>query len=230
MTDAARNSVRMSTTPTSEAMKEIVAAAAPLLKSAGFRKRRHTFNRTVDDGLIHVVNFQMGPYEFPGRPDVLAGVRLNLHGLFTLNLGVFVPEMDRGGPPQSSWINDYDCQLRKRIGELMPEQADVWWPLDLEPSGQQVTDALSDVGLAWLDQFTDRRAIISRFRLGDEDELGMTPAAALDVADLLLATGEVDAAEKLVRRYLALDDVRRGHREYVETEYLVLRNLRHLLD
>jgi hypothetical protein len=229
MTDVSRNAVRMSSTPTAEAMKKVVAEAAPMLKSAGFKKRRHTFNRAVGDGLIHLVNFQMGPYDPSGRPDVLAGIRLNLHGLFTINLGVFVPEMDRGGPPRSSWINDYDCQLRKRIGELMPEQNDVWWPLAFEPSQQQAIGALHDVGLPWLDQFTGRQVIIDMFRSRHEAELGMTPAAALDIADLMLATGDTHGAEQVVRSYLAQDVWRSGHRDYVETKYLELRNLRHLL-
>ncbi|WP_433164500.1 DUF4304 domain-containing protein [Kribbella sp. CA-247076] len=220
----------MSSTPTAEAMKQIVAAAAPLLKSAGFRKRRHSFNRLVGDGLAHLVNFQMGLYDPSGRPDVLADIRVNLHGLFTINLGVFVPEMDRQGPPSSSWINDYDCQLRKRIGALMPEQNDVWWPLDFEPSQEQAIDALHDVGLPWLGQFTDRQVILGKFQTGDVEDLGMTPACALDIADLLLGTGKIQAAEQIVRNYLASDEVRRPHRDHVEDEYLELRNLRHLLD
>lgn len=211
-------------------MKQIVAVAAPLLKSAGFKKRRHTFNRRVEDGLVHLVNFQMGPFDPSGRPDVLAGIRVNLHGLFTINLGVFVPEMDRGGAPLSSWVNDYDCQLRKRIGELMPDQNDVWWPLDFEPSQEQAIDALREVGLSWLDQFTSRQIVLDTFWTGDEDELGMSPSAALDIADLLLATGNIQAAEQTVRNYLAKGDLHRGHRDYVENEYLELRNLRHLLD
>lgn len=220
----------MSSTPTAEAMKQIVAAAAPLLKSAGFRKRRHTFNRHVEDGLVQLVNFQMGPYDPSGRPDVLAGIRVNMHGLFTINLGVFVPEMDRQGPPRSSWINDYNCQLSKRIGELMPEQNDVWWPLDFEPSKEQAIDALREAGLSWLGQFTNRQVILDKFRTGDDEELGMGPAAALDIADLLLATGNIQVAEQTVRNYLARDDLGRPHRDYVENDYLVQRNLRHLLD
>jgi hypothetical protein len=139
-------------TPTFDAMKQIAAAAAPMLKAAGFRKRRHTFNRSVADGLVHVVNFQMGSYDPSGRPDVLAGIQLNFHGLFTINLGVFVPDMDRMSSPRSSWINDPDCQLRMRIGELMPEPTDVWWPLDAEASQSSAIDALRDLGLTWLDR------------------------------------------------------------------------------
>ncbi|MGH3462696.1 MAG: hypothetical protein ACRDP9_14635 [Kribbellaceae bacterium] len=39
-------------------MRGIVAAAAPIMKAAGFKKRRPAFNRPVADGLVHVANFQ----------------------------------------------------------------------------------------------------------------------------------------------------------------------------
>jgi hypothetical protein len=47
-------------------MSAVVAAVGPELRRSGFRKFRHTFNRSPETGLVHVVNFQMGPYEPPG--------------------------------------------------------------------------------------------------------------------------------------------------------------------
>jgi hypothetical protein len=38
-------------------MRAIVDNQAPLLKAAGFKKRRHCFNRLAGDGLVHVVYF-----------------------------------------------------------------------------------------------------------------------------------------------------------------------------
>ena len=35
------------------AMTVIVGIAAPVLKAAGFGKRRHTFNRQLEPGLVH---------------------------------------------------------------------------------------------------------------------------------------------------------------------------------
>ena len=37
-------------------MASVVSKVAPLLKRAGFRKRRHGFNRATTDGLVQVVH------------------------------------------------------------------------------------------------------------------------------------------------------------------------------
>ena len=92
-------------------MPEIVAANAPHLKSAGFRKRRHCFNRRTDDGLVHVVYFWMAPKEPPAWTAV-PGLRERLYGHFRLDFGVWVPEITRGGTPKSNWVNEYNCDLR----------------------------------------------------------------------------------------------------------------------
>lgn len=47
-------------------MDEIQARLCPLLKDEGYRVRGRTFNRTSLDGLVQVVNFQMGSFDPPG--------------------------------------------------------------------------------------------------------------------------------------------------------------------
>jgi hypothetical protein len=64
----------------------------PVLKDYGFRARGRTFNRTTSDGLTQVVNLQMGRFDPPGTTYV-PGLRDNLYGKFTVNLGAFVPEV-----------------------------------------------------------------------------------------------------------------------------------------
>lgn len=85
-------------TDAARAMASVVALTVPLLKRAGFRKRRHSFNRTPEAGLVQVVSFQMGPFEplGPGSEANIAfreqlGFAGNLYGTFTINLGVYVP-------------------------------------------------------------------------------------------------------------------------------------------
>jgi hypothetical protein len=63
----------------------------PLFKKQGFRVNGRTFNRVTQDGLTQVVNIQMGPYEPPGSTEI-SGLRDDLYGAFTVNLGVYVPE------------------------------------------------------------------------------------------------------------------------------------------
>src|SRR5690606_24175664 len=74
------------------AMDVIQRGVRPLLKEAGFRGSGRTFNRGTPDGLTQVVRFQMGSFDPPGTTDI-PGLRENRYGWFTVNLGVYVPEV-----------------------------------------------------------------------------------------------------------------------------------------
>src|SRR3989338_4695739 len=93
-----------------EAVDNIQGALRPFLKENGFKVRGRTFNRTTEDGLTQVVNIQMGASDPPGTTHI-PGLRENLHGLLTVNLGVYVPEVARhhGGGEAKSWVQDYHC-------------------------------------------------------------------------------------------------------------------------
>jgi hypothetical protein len=197
-----------------EAMAQIVKALAPVLKHAGFRKRRHSFNRAATDGIVHVVSFQMGPYDPPGTVEI-PGLRPNLYGLFAVNLGVFVPEMSDEPKRRRNWVNEYDCDLRKRLGELVPPgRRDLWW--SLEQADAAIVDAgaaLVEHGLPWLDGLSSRRSVIDRFYLLGWEDLGMAPRAHIDIARLHLAAGDEVAADRELRLHWN-DSLSPGHREY----------------
>lgn len=95
------------------------------MKGRGFRKRRHSLNRIMADGLVDVVSFRMGTFDPPGTVEIPSAP--HLYSKCTVNLGVYVPAMRRTSAPASHWVNDYSCQRRQRIGHLLPEQSDVWW-------------------------------------------------------------------------------------------------------
>src|SRR5881296_2919360 len=98
----------------------------PLTSEHGFRRHGRTFSRLTVDGLTHVVNLQMGTFDPPGTT-YIPGLRENLYGSLTLNLGVFVPEVarvDQETPPKS--VREYHCCIRTRLGELGPEGRDLW--------------------------------------------------------------------------------------------------------
>ena len=185
-------------------MAAIVAVAAPILKEAGFRKRRHTFNRSSgDDRMVHVLNFQMGAYDPSGTAEI-PGLRPNLYGRFTINLAVFVPAMHRMNLSSREWFSDYHCQLRKRIGELLPERADVWWRLDHRGAEADAVAAVRDTGLPWLDQFGSYDSLLQVWERGGGTAVGLNfPAAALDIADVHLSRGERDKAETLLADYVS---------------------------
>jgi hypothetical protein len=202
-------------TEAANAMKNVVAEVAPMLKDAGFRKRRHGFNRRTEDGLIHVIHFQMGPFDPPGTTEI-PPFRSNLYGRFTINLGVFCHDMPTSGPPgkKYQWINEYSCHLRKRIGALLPS-GDIWWPLDDESFAAQASQAtLINHGLPWLDRYATRDGILEAFRRGDRRDLGMPPRAPLDITALLLATGHRAEARIVLQDYLRTD-INSAHRQVV---------------
>lgn len=181
-------------------MAHVVAANAGSLKAAGFKKRRHSFNRTTEDGLVHVVNFWMAPKEPPAWTEV-PGLRQRLYGNFRLDFGVYVPEMKRMGVPRSDWVNEYNCQLRKTIGELLGS-GDVWWSLKDRKSPDVAQAALHFYGLPWLEQFPDKDTLLDRFYASGPLRIGMSPAGDLDVAEMLAALGRTQEARGVLERYV----------------------------
>lgn len=146
-------------------MAEVVKANAGLLREAGFKKRRHCFNRETEAGLVHVAYFWQHPKEPPAWTEV-PGLRERRYGTFRLDFGVYVPEMTRSGTPRSAWVNEYNCHLRRTIGRLIggDEAGDWWWPLSDTRAETVARSALAEHGLPWLDQFPDHDAVLQGFR------------------------------------------------------------------
>lgn len=210
-------------------MQQVVAMTVPLLKTHGFNKRRHSFNRKTPGGLVHVLDFQMGPYMPPGTQE-LPPIRVNLYGKSTVNVGVFVPQLAPlvGRPTPKAWVNEYDCHLRHRIGELLPERADTWWELeDPALAGQTVHDAVDRYAIPWLDRITAADDIFAIYRAEGRLALGLPPAGPLYIGLLLLAEGNELAAEGTIRAYLS-EDLHPNHRKYL-AEFLPKVGLGHLV-
>ena len=85
----------------------------PFLKEREFRVRARAFNRTTIDGLTQVVQFQMGSFQPPGTQEI-PGLRPNLYGRFTVNLGVYVPESQATGQDRI-WPGDNTPAPRPRF-------------------------------------------------------------------------------------------------------------------
>lgn len=191
------------TTAAARAMKDVIAGARPALRERGYRRRSNSFNRTVEpDGIIHVVNFQMGAFHPPGTVEIPA-LRSNLYGRFTINLGVWLPGIAETGfdqPPEAAraFVNDYHCQIRARIGELLPERTDMWWRLDLP--GHQLTDivttALTDYGFPWLARFTAWDAVVAQLEAAPADPNWFMSPPRLTAMKMRLARGQRPQAER----------------------------------
>src|SRR4051812_14259687 len=133
-------------------MDGVQSALRPTLKRWGFRGRGRAFNRGTRDGLTQAITLQMGSFDPPGTT-YIPGLRENLYGKFTLNLGVYVPEVARyhGGREAKSFVQEYHCCLRARLGALGPERADLWWELAPGSSvGREIEERMGRDGLPFL--------------------------------------------------------------------------------
>ncbi|WP_373400035.1 DUF4304 domain-containing protein [Algoriphagus halophilus] len=184
------------------------------LKPNGFKKKGRTHNKTVDTGLIQAVNFQMG--QFPiGDNYVVPGIRESYYGKFTVNLGVYVDELDElKGNKTRTFVQEYDCAIRKRLEHLTKGQ-DKWWTLDdnYEQTAQEIIDGLNSQGQTWFDLFDTRDKIVKN--LQDKSyEFFLTPRAKLDAAIVQLNIDRQDG-ERLFQEYYDSVDDKKPHKKYV---------------
>jgi hypothetical protein len=217
-------------TVNSDLAKSISSDLASVLKPAGFRKRANSFNRRVQDGVVHHISLQLGSYDPSGQPDI-PGLRVSRHGRYRVNLGVHVPEMNRMGSPRSTWIFDYNCNLRWGLGDFMPSGFSQWWDLRDRLAIEEIRDALEHVALPRLTAFNDGQSVLDAYAEKGERAFGpIAPkAVALDVADLLLARGQRDEAAALLGSYAtgALGELHPAHKDYLR-RYLAERDFEEL--
>ncbi len=202
----------------SEVMAEFVRTLHPALKNAGFRKRRHTFNRSVEEGVVQVVNFQMGPKLPPGAQPI-PQYRDDLYGLFTVNLGVAVAEaweQSFGATDEyPAFTSDPDCQIRSRLGHVLDAEEDVWWPLDTPVADlvEAVGPAVTGPGLDWLHKRESRLAILELWQDIGHERLPMT--TALPIVMILRHLDRYEEAAAVMRSYYDTVTTHLGHRRYV---------------
>ena len=185
-------------TQESEAMKGIVSAVHPILKEQSYRKRGNAFNRQVEPGLVHVIHFQMGAFQ-PPRVTEIPKLRPNLYGAFTVNLGVYLRELrEIGTKNQAAFINEFDCQIRMRIGGLIDPPADTWWRLDRpEESADQIRRLIEGPAGGWFARFSTRDEILLTLESLRPDDKATTMAPPRLIAmRLRLHRGEHELAER----------------------------------
>lgn len=184
------------------AVDEIQRAVRPLLKESGFRVRGRTFNRFGSDGLTHVVSFWMGP------------ATSIFHGQFTVNLGVYVPEVAEYhvGGLAGSWVQDQYCCVRGGAETRTGEQ--LWWSAEhCKQVVRQVSEWLSKDGLPFIDRFATRDMILNKWRDRTEN-LGASSPPRIVKALILFVRDDLDACRALLSQQ-ARETRNRHHRAYV---------------
>jgi len=128
-----------------------------LLKPLGFKRRRNTFNRKTEDGLIQVINFQASFYNSESTG-----------GIFWVNIGVCIPEIEEvtvklyGG--SSNFIPEYKCQIRARVGHLNKDRRNVEFSLDenLEATSAEILRYLRDFEIPFFHQLDTHDKVLKR--------------------------------------------------------------------
>lgn len=198
-----------------EAVDQIQRALRPMMKTRGFNVRGRTFNRGTEDGLTQVVNLQMGPSDPPGTT-YIPGLRENLHGSFTVNLGVYVPEVARlaSGAEARSWVQEYHCCIRARLAEAPGEGRDIWWQARPDSTvSEDICHLLEVGGFPFLDRFSTRDKILAAWRDRSENMDASHPPRIV-MAIILAERGQREPARALLSQQV-LETRNPGHPDYV---------------
>ncbi|WP_374090932.1 DUF4304 domain-containing protein [Methylomicrobium lacus] len=183
--------------------------------SRGFKVRGRTFNRLTEDGLTQVVNLQMGASDPPGTT-YFPGLRENLHGLFTVNLGVYVPEVAKyhGSREARAWVQEFHCCVRSRLGDAAGETQDIWWRAQLADEViEDVRSCIERFGLPFLERFATRDKILSEWH-GRSKNMGASNPPRIVMAIILAGRGQNERARQLLAQQV-LETQNPGHPEYV---------------
>jgi hypothetical protein len=196
-------------------LDELQAKLRPALKERGFRARGRAFNRLTCDGLSQVVQIQMGSFDPPGTT-YIPGLRENLYGKFTVNLGVFVPEVaeryGRGAP--KSFVREYHCCIRTRLAVLGPERSDVWWGIRAdEAMAQKMLRRFTRDAMPFFGKFETRDSILEQWTAAPNAPYASTPSRIV-CAIILAGRGRNEDARVLLAAQ-ARETLNPGHPAYV---------------
>lgn len=201
------------------AIETIQKPVSEFLRKAGFKKSGRTYNRMVVDGLIHVVNFQMGQY--PIGNYAVPGIRESDYGKFVVNLGVFLPcvSLIERGKPEKRVFKEYDCEIRERLGALANGK-DSWWSLEspAEKTGDLIVNLLEKYGLPFFSRFTTYELVLSNFREFGKLPFNSDGRSALIAAIICHNIGDLKSATEFfgMAAESAVQSQHSGFGEYVE--------------
>lgn len=165
-------------------MDTIQSVVAAFLHEAGFRHLRRAFNRAADDGLVQVIDLQLGTK--------------SLYGRMAVNVGVHIPcVFDAERNDRSSHIlYSYDCQIYARVGKLVTGEEDIWWSTTKRVAAtcQELPHLLEDYAFPFLTRFSSNAAILREWQA--KGRLGFCEIGRSDLiaAILLHSMGDTSAA------------------------------------
>ena len=141
----------------------------------------------------------------------------NFYGKFTVNLGIYIPEVAElhGGGSARSWVQEFNCSIRDRLGPASGSLKDIWW--NAEASSEVIRDVqllLCSFGLVFLERFRSRDLVLSEL-LGQGENLGHCAVPRIVCAIILARRGRTDAARELMAAQALESKNNRHHPTYV---------------
>jgi len=197
-----------------KAVEEVQRLLRGPLKAAGFKVRGRTFNRATSDGLTQVISLQMGASDPPGTI-YIPGLRENLHGMFTVNLGVHIPEVAQVQDcAPKAWVQEYHCSIRTRLGQASGGQ-DIWWHASDPPRAvADIQPLLMSYGLIFLERFATRDHVLAELAAA-RDNLEYCAVPRIVSAVILRERGSTEMARQLLSAQAAECTRNPGHPAYV---------------
>jgi uncharacterized protein DUF4304 len=183
--------------PSPKEMTRAAAQLSPHLRAAGFKRFGNDFNKQPEAGLIHVVGFQANKWG----------------GSFTMNLGVYVREVDQlyddwwgrsnktGLPGEDGAVKEYACFLRARLGDIRHEGHDVWWQYaDLVAAATDIAARVNHDALPAFADVSSRIGLIEWWRGRDRAPFRwrIEPRSPMGFALLMKQSGATHEAQTVV--------------------------------
>jgi len=198
------------------ALDELQSQLRSFFAPLAFRRHGRTYNQLTGDGLTAVVHFQSGAFDPPGTLEI-PGLRENLYGRFTINLGIYVPEVaaakNMHAVRAARVIHVDQCCLRTRLGHIGPEHRDLWWPARPELF-EEIRARLESNALPFLRRFDSRDSILSELRHAVESPYTITPRIVCAI--ILAKRGrQAEARELLQAQADEAESNNPGHAAYV---------------
>ncbi len=138
---------------TTKIVDEIENTVFEWAKQYDFKKYGRTFNRTVDNDIVQVINFQNGCTE------------KEVYGLLWVNLGIRVPECTDFPNEQKKHYKEYECNIRCRLDEYTDKMDN---PYNLKENPEKIAnniiEKLSKIILPVFDVLSSRENIIKELK------------------------------------------------------------------
>jgi hypothetical protein len=185
------------------------------LQELGFKSKGRTYNRLNTEGFTEVIGLQLGASDPPGTI-YLPGLNQNMYGLFTVNLGVFIPEVHKflNDWNLGSFIKEYNCCARIRLGAISRQTEDVWWRLARDENlFALILETIEVSALPFFERISTREKFLSQY----QHQVGNTKEVAVPkivCSMIYLEKGDKATAAKLLYQQ-ARDTAIIPHREYV---------------